>query len=204
MSGDTAAPRRVGLFGGSFDPPHLAHRALGDLALSHLGLDELRWLPAGQPWQKAARVLAARAHRLAMLQLLLAGEPRFVIDERELDRAGPTYTIDTVREYAAEHPGTELLLVIGQDQYGRFDTWREWRELLERVTLAVAGRDGNSPAAPRRWQPSHTASSRCRCRPCRFRPPRRAQPRRKVSGSMPWSDRRWRAILRTTVCIRKA
>ena len=148
MSGDTAAPRRVGLFGGSFDPPHLAHRALGDLALSHLGLDELRWLPAGQPWQKAARVLAARAHRLAMLQLLLAGEPRFVIDERELDRAGPTYTIDTVRDYAAEHPGTELLLVIGQDQYGRFDTWREWRELLERVTLAVAGRDGNSPAAP--------------------------------------------------------
>jgi nicotinate-nucleotide adenylyltransferase len=143
-----AAPRRIGLLGGSFDPPHLAHRALGDLALAHLGLDQLRWLPAGQPWQKAARTLAARAHRVAMLRLLLAGEPRFAIDERELDRAGPTYTIDTVREFLAEYPGAELLLVIGQDQYGRFDTWREWRELLQRVTLAVAGRDGAAPAPP--------------------------------------------------------
>jgi len=145
---DPAAPRRIGLFGGSFDPPHLAHRALGELALAHLGLDELRWLPAGQPWQKAARTLAARGHRVAMLRLLLAGEPRFVIDERELDRAGPTYTVDTVREFAHQHPGAELLLVIGQDQYGRFDTWREWRELLRRVTLAVAGRDGATPTLP--------------------------------------------------------
>jgi len=55
LKADAAAPRRIGLFGGSFDPPHLAHRALGELALAHLGLDELRWLPAGQPWQKAAR-----------------------------------------------------------------------------------------------------------------------------------------------------
>ena len=148
MKADPAAPRRIGLFGGSFDPPHLAHRALGELALAHLGLDELRWLPAGQPWQKAARTLAARGHRVAMLRLLLAGEPRFVIDERELDRAGPTYTVDTVREFAHQHPGAELLLVIGQDQYGRFDTWREWPELLRRVTLAVAGRDGTAPAPP--------------------------------------------------------
>jgi nicotinate-nucleotide adenylyltransferase len=148
LNAKSAAPRRIGLLGGSFDPPHLAHRALGDLALAHLGLDQLRWLPAGQPWQKAARTLAARAHRVAMLRLLLAGEPRFVIDERELDRAGPTYTIDTVREFAHQHPGAELLLVIGQDQYGRFDTWREWPELLRRVTLAVAGRDGTAPAPP--------------------------------------------------------
>jgi nicotinate-nucleotide adenylyltransferase len=148
LSTPAAAPRRIGLFGGSFDPPHLAHRALGELALAHLSLDELRWLPAGQPWQKAARVLAARAHRVAMLRLLLAGEPRFVIDERELVRAGPTYTIDTVREFAAEHPGAELLLVIGQDQYARFDTWRAWRELLARVTLGVAGRAGAAPAPP--------------------------------------------------------
>jgi nicotinate-nucleotide adenylyltransferase len=142
------APRRIGLFGGSFDPPHLAHRALADLALAQLRLDELRWLPAGQPWQKAARALAPRADRVAMLRLLMAGEPRFLLDERELERTGPSYTIDTVRELAAEHPGAELLLVIGQDQYGRFDTWREWRELLQRATLAVAGRDGAAPTPP--------------------------------------------------------
>jgi nicotinate-nucleotide adenylyltransferase len=136
------------LFGGSFDPPHLAHRALADLALAQLRLHELRWLPAGQPWQKAGRTLAPRADRVAMLRLLMAGEPRFVLDERELERTGPSYTIDTVRELAAEHPGAELLLVIGQDQYGRFDTWREWRELLQRTTLAVAGRDGAAPTPP--------------------------------------------------------
>ena len=152
MSSHAAAgpgvPRRIGLFGGSFDPPHRAHRALADLALAQLRLDQLRWLPAGQPWQKAARTLAPRVDRLAMLRLLMAGEPRFALDERELERTGPSYTIDTVRELAAEHRGAELLLVIGQDQYGRFDTWREWPELLQRVTLAVAGRDGAAPTPP--------------------------------------------------------
>jgi nicotinate-nucleotide adenylyltransferase len=140
--------RRIGVLGGSFDPPHRAHRALADLALQVLGLDVMLWVPAGQPWQKAGRRLADAHHRLEMVRLIAAGQPRFLIDPRELRRTGPTYTVDTVRELAAEHPQAELFLVLGQDQYGRFDTWRDWHEILQRVTLAVAGRDGRPPEAP--------------------------------------------------------
>lgn len=142
------AVRKIGLLGGSFDPPHLAHLALGRLAVQQLGLDELRWLPAGAPWQKAGRQMAPGAHRAAMLAALLDGEPAQVIDTRELARSGPTYTIDTVRELQAETPGADWFFILGQDQYGRFDTWRDWPELLQRLTLAVAGRAGTPPTPP--------------------------------------------------------
>ena len=145
--GLSAAPR-IGLLGGSFNPPHLAHLALGRTALQQLGLDELRWLPAGAPWQIAGRVMADGGHRAAMLAVLLAGEPRCVIDRRELERVGPTYTIDTVRELQAERPGVEWYLILGQDQYAQFHTWRDAPELLQRLTLAVAGRGGQAPQAP--------------------------------------------------------
>ncbi len=140
--------RRIGLLGGSFDPPHLAHLALARLAQQVLALDELRWLPAGAPWQKAGREMASPAHRTAMLAALLQGEPGQVIDTRELQRSGPTYTIDTVRELQAEAPGAAWFFILGQDQYGRFDTWRDWPELLQRLTLAVAGRSGHVPTPP--------------------------------------------------------
>jgi nicotinate-nucleotide adenylyltransferase len=146
--GASTAARRIGLLGGSFDPPHLAHLALGRLAQQALALDELRWLPAGAPWQKAGREMASPAHRTAMLAALLQGEPGQVIDTRELARSGPTYTIDTVRELQAEQPGADWFFVLGQDQYGRFDTWRDWPELLQRLTLAVAGRAGTAPTPP--------------------------------------------------------
>ena len=136
-----AAPG-VGLFGGSFDPPHAAHRALAGAALAQLGLDELVWMPAGTPWQKAGRTLQPAADRLAMLRLLTAGEPRFSIDERELHRDGPSYTVDTLRALHDERPGVRWWLVIGQDQYARFDTWHAWRDILALAGLAVAARDG--------------------------------------------------------------
>jgi nicotinate-nucleotide adenylyltransferase len=138
--------RRIGLFGGTFDPPHQAHLALARTALQALALDELRWIPAGDPWQKARRITPA-ADREAMVALAIAGEPRFVLDRREIERQGPSYTIDTVRELQAEQPGAEFVLIIGQDQYVGLHTWREWPALLALVTLAVAGRPG-VPAAP--------------------------------------------------------
>jgi nicotinate-nucleotide adenylyltransferase len=139
---------RVGLLGGSFDPPHLAHLALARVAVQALALDELLWLPAGQPWQKAGRPLADAAHRRAMVALLIEGQPGHHLDERELQRRGPTYTLDTVREIAAERPDAELFLVIGQDQYAGFPSWHGWRDLLPLVTLAVAAREGDEPRAP--------------------------------------------------------
>ena len=140
-----SAVRKIGLFGGSFDPPHLGHLALARQARDQLGLDELRWLPAGQPWQKADRVLAPAADRVAMVALMIDGERGMLLDERETHRAGPSYTIDTVDELRAEHPGAALLLVVGQDQYAGLPTWHRWHELVDAVTLAVAGRAGEAP-----------------------------------------------------------
>lgn len=137
----TTAARRIGLFGGTFDPPHNAHVALASLALDELGLDELRWIPAGQPWQKARQITPA-AQREAMVRLAMASEPRFMIERCEIKRQGPSFTLDTVRELQAARPGAEWFLIIGQDQYANLHTWRDWRELLARVTLAVANRPG--------------------------------------------------------------
>lgn len=132
---------RVGLFGGSFDPVHDAHVALARTALEQLALDELRWIPVGEPWQKTRR-LAGAADREAMVRLAIAGEPRFVLDRSELRRRGVSYTLDTVREIAAASPGDERVLILGQDQYAGLHTWRDWRELLGLVTLAIANRPG--------------------------------------------------------------
>lgn len=134
---------RIGIFGGSFDPVHNAHLALARQALTELALDELIWLPAGQPWQKR-RVLAPAADREAMVRLAIEGEPRFTVSRIEVLRTGPSYTVDTVRELRAQRPGVEWHLVIGQDQYAGFHTWQGWQELLGLVTLAIA----NRPDAP--------------------------------------------------------
>ncbi len=142
---NVAAPappgRRVGLFGGTFDPVHAAHVALAHAALDALELDEVRWVPTGQPWQKDRRITPA-AHREAMVRLAIAHEPRFVLDRIEIERPGPSYTLDTVRELQAAWPGRTWVLILGQDQYAGLHTWHDWRELLGRVTLAVANRPG--------------------------------------------------------------
>ncbi len=138
------APRRIGIFGGSFDPVHNAHLALARLAASQLALDELRWVPTGEPWHKA-RPLTGATHREAMVRLAIAGEPRWVLERCELERAGPSYTLDTVRELQVREPGQDWFLVIGQDQYDSLTSWHDWQELLARVTLAVANRPGAHP-----------------------------------------------------------
>ena len=139
-----APVRRTGLLGGTFDPVHVAHLALARAALPALQLDQVRWIPAGQPWQKTRQVTAAH-HREAMVRLAIEGEPRFVLDRIELVRSGPSFTLDTVKALAAAQPHTEWFLIIGADQYAGLHTWVDWRELLGRVTLAVANRPGPLP-----------------------------------------------------------
>jgi nicotinate-nucleotide adenylyltransferase len=135
----STAPRRVGMFGGAFDPPHLAHRTLARAALDQLGLDVLHVMPTGQAWHKA-RPLTAAAHRVAMCRLAFGDLPRTRIDTRETIRQGPSYTADTLTELAREYPGASLFLVLGADQLLAFKSWVHWPEVLARAQLAVANR----------------------------------------------------------------
>lgn len=130
------------MFGGAFDPPHLAHRALAEAALDQLGLDALHIMPTGQAWHKA-RPLSAAKHRVAMCQLAFGDLPRTQIDQREINRQGPSYTADTLAELAREYPGATLFLVLGADQLLAFKSWVHWPEVLAQARLAVANRAVN-------------------------------------------------------------
>ncbi len=142
MKQDTASLQRVGMFGGAFDPPHWAHRALAETALQQLGLDALHILPTGHAWHKT-RVLSSAADRVAMCHLAFDDLARVKIDEREIHREGPSYTADTLHELRREYPGAQLFLVLGADQLLSFRSWVRWQEVLDLATLAVANRATN-------------------------------------------------------------
>lgn len=145
---------RIGLFGGAFDPPHRAHVALARAALAHLALQRLHIVPTGQPPHRSG--LSDARHRLAMAQLAFGGLPGVVIDEREIRREGPSYTIDTLEALARENPGAALVLVIGEDQARALTSWRRADELTRIATIVVAQRPdstrGNDPFDDADWQ----------------------------------------------------
>lgn len=132
-------PLRIGVYGGAFDPPHWAHRALAEAALAQLRLDRLLILPTGQAWHKA-RPLTDAHHRLAMCLLAFGDLPDTQVDPRETRRSGPSFTADTLQELRQEHPGAELFLLLGADQLLAFKTWMRWPEVLQLAQLAVANR----------------------------------------------------------------
>ncbi|MEY4884059.1 MAG: hypothetical protein RIS34_1913 [Pseudomonadota bacterium] len=156
MPAPARTARRVGLFGGAFDPPHVAHVALVNTAVSQLGLDELRVLPTGHAWHKT-RTLSAAADRLAMATLAFSGLERVVVDARETLRSGPSYTVDTLREVQLEQPDAELFLVIGEDQAHALPTWHDWEVIPKLAIICVAARADSTRAegqfsAPQAWK----------------------------------------------------
>ena len=138
------------MLGGTFDPVHRGHLALARAARDELALDELLFVPAGQPWRKAGRIMAPANHRLAMLRLALAGEPAFRVETLELDRPGPSYTVDTLEALRAARPGDELFFIAGEDALADLPNWVRPQRILELATLAVARREGVPQAAGER------------------------------------------------------
>ena len=132
-------PQRIGVFGGAFDPPHNAHVALAKAALEQFALDALYVIPTGQAWHKA-RSLSAPVHRLAMTQLAFKNMPRVVVDDRELKRTGPTFTVDTLQSLKAENPQSQLYLFVGADQFSAFRQWHKWQQILELAIICIADR----------------------------------------------------------------
>ena len=134
------SPNRIGIFGGAFDPPHVAHRALVSVALQHLGLDRLLVIPTGQAWHKA-RTLTTAQHRLAMARLCFGDLPQVQVDSLEIERVGPSYTIDTLRILKDRWPDAQLFLLLGEDQARALNQWRDGQQIPQFATICVAERE---------------------------------------------------------------
>ncbi|MBP6221046.1 nicotinate (nicotinamide) nucleotide adenylyltransferase [uncultured Limnohabitans sp.] len=131
---------RLGVFGGAFDPPHLAHVALVEAAVAALQLDQVRVLPTGLAWHKT-RTLSEAHHRLAMTRLAYQHLPQVVVDDREIRRSGASYTVDTLRELQAEFPQAQLYLLLGDDQRRALPSWHQIDEIGRIAIICAAGRD---------------------------------------------------------------
>lgn len=139
--------RRIGVLGGSFDPVHVGHLALGQAAISALRLDELLLIPAGNPWQKPGQQTDG-SHRLAMLRLAVSALPanrqtaNWLVDDQEIRRRGPSYTLDTLITLRKLYgPRTPLMLIIGSDQFRRLNSWYHWDRLFDYAHIAVTQRE---------------------------------------------------------------
>lgn len=139
MKPQPAPPRRIGVFGGAFDPPHRGHTALAQAALQHLNLDLLLVVPTGSAWHKS-RPLSAPQHRLAMCELAFGDIPQARVDGCEIARSGPSYTVDTLRDAQQAYPGATFFLLMGQDQAQSLGNWSRAEELPALATLCVAAR----------------------------------------------------------------
>lgn len=132
----------LAILGGTFDPVHNAHLAVARHALEALGCERVLWIPTGAPAYRAAPIASA-PHRVAMLRLALAGEPRLAIDERELAPGHSGYTVDTLIALRAETDSkAPMVLLMGADQYSRLETWYRWRDLVKLCRIAVFERPG--------------------------------------------------------------
>ena len=140
---------RIGIFGGTFDPPHVGHLIAAQEVHWQLGLDRLLLVPASVPPHKRDRAIAAGGVRMEMLRAAIAGDDRFEASDIELRREGPSYTVETLRQLREEHPDAELFLAIGADQVVELETWRGTNEIFELATVAVFARSGQAPETER-------------------------------------------------------
>lgn len=130
-------PRRIGIFGGTFDPPHIGHLIIAERARVQLQLDRVFFVPAYLPPHKRGRASATPSDRLKMVQLAVRGNAGFAVSDVELKRKGISYTIDTVKEMRRNYPGAEIYLILGSDNLLDFHTWKSYRELLGLTRLIV-------------------------------------------------------------------
>jgi nicotinate-nucleotide adenylyltransferase len=143
VPGNASQPRRLGLFGGTFDPPHVGHLVTAVNVRHALDLDMVVLMVANVPWQKeGTRAITGAFDRLAMVEAAVRDVPGLVPGRQELDMGGPSYTADTLDVLAAEWPGAEIFTIIGDDAAAGLLTWTRWNEVVERSRLVVVDRPG--------------------------------------------------------------
>ena len=146
--------RRIGVLGGTFDPIHLGHLVVADEVARRLHLDEVVFAPSGESWHKDSSAAARSADRLAMVQAAVAGDARFRVTSVDIDRDGPTYTVDTLDDLAAadarRHPGdpARWVFIAGADALAEFATWRDPEGILERAEVVAVTRPGHPMRIP--------------------------------------------------------
>ena len=149
----TASGRRIGLFGGTFDPIHLGHIQMAEAVRQALDLDEMLMMVANDPWQKRGRVITPAEDRYAMVEAACREWTGLLASRMELDRGGATYTVDTVRQLRAAEPEARIYLVVGADVVADLPTWHQEAELRALVELAVVDRPGTPTAeVPDGWR----------------------------------------------------
>jgi len=135
---------RVGILGGTFDPIHIGHLIAASSVYEALNLDSIVFMPAGDPWQKRDRELSSGEHRLEMVKLATSEDDRFQASNLEISRSGPTYAIDTVREWKRLNPTDELFWIVGSDALSGIPSWHEWEAFVNEVTIVSVNRIGQS------------------------------------------------------------
>jgi len=148
LSGDgNAVVERIGVLGGTFDPPHVGHLLLAQDAFDQLALTRLVLLPAARQPLKESAEMTAPAHRLAMVRLLAALDPRLEVEPMEVERAGLSFTVDTLRELAARSPQAQFVLVMGEDTAATLPQWRDPQGIAALAEIAIAVRGEQVGAA---------------------------------------------------------
>lgn len=134
---------RIGVFGGTFDPPHVAHLVLANEVRDALDLSEVRFVVAGEPWQKVGlRNVSPAADRLAMVSAAVSETPGVIVSDTEIRRPGPSYSVDTLREFISDEPDNEYFLIVGADAAAELDTWQGAGELADLCEVVVVDRPG--------------------------------------------------------------
>ena len=134
--------RRVGVMGGTFDPIHHGHLVAASEVQSRLGLDEVVFVPTGEPWQKSDKQVSPAEHRYLMTVVATASNPRFTVSRVDIDRPGNTYTVDTLRDIRARRPHSELFFITGADALGQILTWKDVEELWDLAHFVGVTRPG--------------------------------------------------------------
>lgn len=143
---------RIGVFGGTFDPPQNGHIAVASEVLERMSLDLVLFVPAGGPWHKAE--VASAEHRAQMVSLAIAGYSHFALSTVDIDRGGATYSVDTLRDISRIYPTGQLFFIMGDDAFAGIEGWKDYEDLASLATLVVVSRHGSHPKVPAKLSPS--------------------------------------------------
>ncbi|GHT85059.1 MULTISPECIES: nicotinate-nucleotide adenylyltransferase [Lawsonella] len=133
---------RLGIMGGTFDPIHHGHLVAASEVAARFELDDVVFVPTGEPWQKHGRRVSSGEDRYLMTVIATASNPRFSVSRCDLDRQGPTYTIDTLRDIQSQHPNSELYFITGADALSKIVTWQNWKQLFSMAHFVGVTRPG--------------------------------------------------------------